>query len=175
MSIHIIIDGYNLMRQSHQFHSIEAMDLAAGRGALIDSLALYKRVKAHHRITVVFDGTNASFNVGNRDRLKGIDIRYSKTGELADAVIKRMVDQERQRAMVVTSDREVLDYAENSGAATINSQNFEKKMVLAQYCYVKGTDLEFESKEWLPTTKKKGPARRLPRRKRQSKNKIDKL
>ena len=174
MSIHIIIDGYNLMRQSHQFCPIETMDLASGRDALIDSLVVYKRVKTH-RITVVFDGTNAPVNVGNKDRVKGIDIRYSKTGELADAVIKRMVDREKQRAMVVTSDREVLDYAENNGAATITSQNFEKKMVLAQYYDIKGTDLEFESKEWLPTTKKKGPARRLSRRKRRSKARIDKL
>ena len=162
------------MRQSHQFCPIETMDLASGRDALIDSLVVYKRVKTH-RITVVFDGTNAPVNVGNKDRVKGIDIRYSKTGELADAVIKRMVDREKQRAMVVTSDREVLDYAENNGAATITSQNFEKKMVLAQYYDIKGTDLEFESKEWLPTTKKKGPARRLSRRKRRSKARIDKL
>ena len=162
------------MRQSHQFCPIETMDLASGRDALIDSLVVYKRVKTH-RITVVFDGTNAPVNVGNKDRVKGIDIRYSKTGELADAVIKRMVDREKQRAMVVTSDREVLDYAENNGAATITSQNFEKKMVVAQYYDIKGTDLEFESKEWLPTTKKKGPARRLSRRKRRSKARIDKL
>jgi predicted RNA-binding protein with PIN domain len=112
MSIHIIIDGYNLIRQSHQFSSIEAMDFTAGRDALVDSLAAYKRVKAH-RITVVFDGTNAPANVGNKDRVKGIDIRYSKTGELADAVIKRMVNREKQRALVVTSDRDVIDYCEN--------------------------------------------------------------
>jgi predicted RNA-binding protein with PIN domain len=174
MSIHIIIDGYNLMRQSHRFYPIETMNLAAGRDALIDSLAVYKRVKAH-RITVVFDGTNAPANVDSKDRLKGIEIRYSKTGELADTVIKRIIDQEKQRAMVVTSDREVLDYAENNGVTTITSQNFEKKMVYAQYCDIKGTDLEFESKEWLPTTRKKGPARRLSRRKRRSKTRIDKL
>jgi predicted RNA-binding protein with PIN domain len=174
MSLHIIIDGYNLIRQSHQFSPIEAIDLAAGRDALIDSLAAYKRVRAH-RITVVFDGTNASFEVGNKDRLKGVDIRYSNPGELADTVIKRMVDQEQHRAMVVTSDREVLDYAEKRGAATIQSSGFEDKMMLAQYDIIKGLDSESESKEWLPTTKKKGPARRLSKRKRRGKARINKL
>ena len=174
MSLHIIIDGYNLIRQSHQFSPIEAIDLAAGRDALIDSLAVYKRVRAH-RITVVFDGTNASVAVGNRDRLKGVDIRYSNPGELADTVIKRMVDQEKHRAMVVTSDREVIDYAEKRGAATIKSSGFEDKMMLAQYYDIKGIDSESESKEWSPTTRKKGPAWRVSKRKRRGKARINKL
>jgi len=174
MSLHIIIDGYNLIRQSHQFSPIEAIDLTAGRDALIDSLAAYKRVRAH-RITVVFDGTNAPVNVGNKDRLKGVDIRYSNPGELADTVIKRMVDREKYRAMVVTSDREVVHYAEKKGAATIESSGFEDKMLLAQYDDIKGAILESESKEWMPTTKKKGPARRLSKRKRRGKARINKL
>lgn len=174
MSIHIIIDGYNLIRQSSQFSSIEAMDIAAGREALIDSLSAYKRVKAH-RITVVFDGTNAVINTGNRDRIKGIDIRFSSSGELADTVIKRMVDREKQRAMVVTNDRDVLDYAESRGAATIHSEEFEKKMALTRFYDLKGMDAESETREWLPTTKKKGPARRLSKRKRRGKARVDKL
>jgi predicted RNA-binding protein with PIN domain len=174
MSLHIIIDGYNLIRQSHQFSPIDAIDLTAGRDALIDSLAAYKRVRSH-RITVVFDGTHASVAVANKDRLKGIDIRYSDPGELADTVIKRMVDREEHRAMVVTSDREVLDYAEKRGAATIKSSGFENKMMLAQYDDIKGINLESESKEWSPTTKKKGPARRLSKRKRRGKARINKL
>lgn len=174
MSIHIIIDGYNLIRQSSQFIPIEAIDLAAGREALIDSLAVYKRVKPH-RITVVFDGMNAPVIGSNRDRVKGIDIRFSRSGELADTVIKRMVDRECQRAMVVTDDRDVLRYAETKGAATINSSDFENKMAMARFYDVKGMDPESETHEWLPTTKKKGPARRLSKRKRRGKARVDKL
>ncbi len=174
MSIHIIIDGYNLIRQSSQFSSIEALDIAAGRDALIDSLAAYKRIKLH-RITVVFDGTNAPISVGNRDRFKGIDIRFSRSGELADTVIKRMVDREKQRAMVVTNDRDVLHYAEHKGAATINSSDFEAKMSMAQFYDLKGGDPESDTREWLPTTKKKGPARKLSKRKRRGKARVDKL
>ena len=174
MSIHIIIDGYNLIRQSSQFSSIEAVDLAAGREALIDSLVAYKRVKGH-RITVVFDGTNGPFGVSNRDRIKGIDVRFSRSGELADTVIKRMVDRERQRAMVVTNDREVLEYVELKGAATINSIDFENKMVMAGYYDAKGLDPESETHEWLPTTKKRGPSRKLSKRKRRGKARVDKL
>jgi predicted RNA-binding protein with PIN domain len=174
MSIHIIIDGYNLIRQSTQFSQIEEIDLAAGREALIDSLAAYKRIKAH-RITVVFDGTNNPLDMGNRDRLKGIDIRFSRSGELADTVIKRMVDREKQRAMVVTNDKDVIHYAQIKGASTINSSEFEDRMVLAQYYDFKGIDEEAETQEWLPTTNKKGPARRLSKRKRRGRTRMKKL
>ncbi len=174
MSIHIIIDGYNLIRQSAHLSPIENMDLAAGREALIDALAAYKRVKAH-RITVVFDGTNNPMDLGNRNRLKGVEVRFSRAGELADAVIKRMVDQEKQRAMVVTSDKDVMAYAEFRGATVITSPDFENKMTLAQYVDLKGIDPETETREWLPTTSKKGPARRLSKRKRRVKTRLKKL
>ena len=55
MSLHIIIDGYNLIRQSGQLSMLDMQDLQLGREALVDMLAAYKRFKAH-RITVVCDG-----------------------------------------------------------------------------------------------------------------------
>jgi hypothetical protein len=48
-------------------------------------------------------------------------------------------------------------------------------MVFAQFYDIKGADPESESKEWSPTTKKKGPARRLSKRKRRGRARIDKL
>jgi hypothetical protein len=87
MPLHIIIDGYNLIRQSKRLSAAEAIDLQAGREALIDALAHYKRIKAH-RITVVFDGTGLASLLGERDRAKGIDIRFSR-GRNSRAVIKR--------------------------------------------------------------------------------------
>ena len=47
MSIHIIVDGYNLIRQSQSFRHLDQQSLELGRDALIDSLAEYKRLKAH--------------------------------------------------------------------------------------------------------------------------------
>jgi hypothetical protein len=58
MSIHIIIDGYNLIRQSGYLSNLDLQDIQYGRQALIDMLAAYKKIKAH-RITIVFDGTRA--------------------------------------------------------------------------------------------------------------------
>ena len=123
MSIHIIIDGYNLIRQSAVLEHIDQTDIQLGRTALLERLAAYKRVKGH-TITVVFDGTNAPPLAVNREQVKGIKVRFSRHGELADQVIKKIALVEKQRALVVSSDREVIDGADAAGALPLWSEAF---------------------------------------------------
>jgi len=173
MSIHIIIDGYNLIRQSPSLSVLDSQEMQLGREALIDLLAKYKRVK-HHKITVVFDGTNALSFSGHRDYINGIEIKFSRFGESADSVIKKIAAGEKEKALVVSSDRDVADSAYLSGAAVIGSIEFEEKLEMAAYS--DGFSVDGEDKGgWIPTTKKKGPSRRLPRKKRRSIAKLKKL
>lgn len=175
MSVHIIVDGYNVIRQSPVMESLDRQDLQLGREALVDKLAAYKRLKGH-TITVVFDGTGELSFLGNRDREKGILIKFSRYGETADSVIKRMAAKEKQRALVVSSDREVADFSESQGAATIGAVEFEEKMEMAAYMDLKGVSPESETDDgWIPTTKKKGPSKRLPKKKRLNKKRLKKL
>ena len=116
MSIHIIIDGYNLIRQSIHLSNLDLQDIQSGRDALVDMLAAYKKIKAH-RITVVFDGTRAPVFSQQRNRRKGITIIFSHKGESADTVIKKMARKERQRVLVVSSDQDIVQSAAASGAA----------------------------------------------------------
>jgi predicted RNA-binding protein with PIN domain len=173
MSIHIIIDGYNLIRQSRSFSDFDRQDIQLGREALLDTLAAYKRIK-HHKITVVFDGTNAPPLSQHENRVKGIKVKFSRKGELADSVIKRMVSREREKALVVSSDMDVVSFAASKGAATIRSSDFEEKITMAAYMDIKGIEREGEG-GWVPTTKKKGPSKRLSKRKRRDRIKIRKL
>ena len=173
MSIHIIIDGYNLIRQSRYLSNLDLEDIQLGREALIDMLAAYKKRKAH-RITVVFDGTLAPQLVRQRDRQKGITIIFSHNDESADAVIKKMAAGEKQRALVVSSDQDIARSASSSGAATISAADFENKLVRS--AHMNGTEPGRDDYDgWKPTTKKKGPSRRLPKRQRRSNAKILKL
>jgi predicted RNA-binding protein with PIN domain len=174
MPLHIIIDGYNLIRQSKRLSAAEAIDLQSGREALLDALAHYKRIKAH-RITVVFDGTGLASSPGERDRAKGIDIRFSRSGETADAVIKRLTAREKQKTMVVSSDRELCAHAESCGATTISSTAFEQKLSMARYLDTKGLEQETEERSRMATTRKKGPSKRLTKRKRINRMRIEKL
>ncbi|MGD9052877.1 MAG: NYN domain-containing protein [Desulfobacterales bacterium] len=173
MSLHIIIDGYNLIRQSASLSRLDEQDILLGREALMDKLAAYRKIK-HHPITVVFDGQNSPALAQQRRRQKGISIRFSPKRTSADEVIKRMACREREKAMVVSSDRDVIDYAAACGAATISAQQFEAKIDMAGH--FDGHDDETDdNKAWTPTTKKKGPARRLSKRQRRNRSKIKKL
>jgi predicted RNA-binding protein with PIN domain len=173
MSIHVIIDGYNLIRQSHTLSELDRLDLQQGRDALVDRLAAYKRIKPH-KITIVFDGPKALSFSQTRDYIKGIGIKFSRGGESADTVIKRMVQRQREKALVVSSDLDLVKVTESYGAATISSPDFEEKLAMAEYRHVKGHDDEAES-GWIPTTKKKGPSRRLSKRMRRNRIKVSKL
>lgn len=173
MPLHVIIDGYNLIRQSDSMSMLDNRDIQLGRDVLLDKVAAYKKIK-RHRITVVFDGSNAPVLSPGRTNVKGVNVIFSSPGELADAVIKRMAARERERAVVVSSDREVMDFAASRAAAVISSPEFEDKLIMAEYMSVKGLDEEDEG-GWKPTTKKKGPSRRLPRKKRRHRVKTDKL
>ena len=171
MSIHIIIDGYNLIRQSASLSILDQQDIQLARETLIDILAAYKKIK-RHLITVVFDGTSAPQFSPNRDQQKGIKIIFSRTGESADEVIKTMARREREKALVVSSDRDVVDSAASQGAATISSTHFESKLAMSGDSMGVGRD-EYEG--WQPSTKKKGPSKRLSKKQRRNRVKTRKL
>jgi len=172
--MHIIIDGYNLIRQSQRLKEIERYDLQAGREALVEAVAAYRRLKPFP-VTIVFDGGDALPGMPRRDQLKGIRLRFSKTGELADEVIKRIIGREKANALIVSSDREIIDYAQTKGAATISSVEFDERLEMAQYMDSKGMDDAVPASGWQATTRKTGPSRRLPKRKRKMNKVLSKL
>jgi hypothetical protein len=173
MSLHIIIDGYNLIRQSSQLSLLDMQDIQLGREALVDMLAAYKKFKAH-RITVVFDGAGSPLLSRQRDRQKGITVVYSNKDESADAVIKKMSRREGPKALVVSSDQDIVRSADSWGSATISAPEFEGRLVEARY--LDGTRMEAENQNgWTPTTKKKGPRKRLPKKQRRHRARLDKL
>ena len=173
MSIHIIIDGYNLIRQSKSLSLLDLQDIQLGRDALVDRLAAYRKVKSH-RITVVFDGSDAPPFSQRRHRHKGISILFSHAGESADAVIKKMARREKQKALVVTSDQDIVQSAASNGAATVSADVFENKLTMSME--MDGMEIDGNDYDgWKPGTKKKGPSRRLSKRKRKNIAKIRKL
>jgi len=174
MAIHIIIDGYNLIRQSRQLSILDRQDLQLGRETLLEMLAAYKKIK-RHRMTVVFDGTDAYDLFRQRDHVKGVAVLFSRQGETADTVIKRMAAKEKEKALVVSSDREVTGFAEARGAAVMGSPDFMDKLHMAALFSQKGVSPEEEMNGWKPTTRKKGPSRRLSKKERKNRRRVEKL
>jgi len=173
VSVHLIIDGYNLIRQSARWAPLDRRDLQMGREALIDALAAYRKLRPH-RITVVFDAAEAPGFEPRRDRRGGVEIRFSDYGQSADALIRRMAAADREKAMVVSSDRAVADAAAACGATVIDAPTFENR--LEQVLAMNGeADPGPEAGGWVPTTRKKGPHRRLPKRQRRTSARLRKL
>lgn len=175
MSVHIIIDGYNLIRQSSDLSAIEQQDMQEGRKALIQRLAAYRKFKPH-KITVVFDGTNAPGMPRRKFSQAGVAVRFSRLGQTADSVIRQMASTERQKALVVTSDQALAKDVAFFGSDQMGSAAFLDKMEMAAYMAQKGGEvLEEDEKPRFTGTQKKGPGRRLPKKARRLKKRLKKL
>lgn len=172
--MHIILDGYNVIRQSDAFRAFERSSLEEARSALLRSVALYQQAKGH-RVTVVFDGWAGDSPLEERDRLGRVEIVYSRKGEKADEVIKRMVDRSGEETIVVTSDREVASYADRHGGSAVSSLEFERVLrKVPQEDEARGNPAPADDEEKRPA-KGKGPARRPSRRERAYQSRFRKL
>jgi predicted RNA-binding protein with PIN domain len=172
MSIHLIIDGYNLIRQSPWLSLLDARDLEAGREALLQTLSDYRRRRPQHKITVVFDGWQGGAFQESRDLCQGVGVIYSRRGERADEVIKRFLKRERSKVVMVSSDRELQDFAEKAGATWVAAEEFETRFLINP----SDDGEEYGEKAAPPRgTAKKGPARRLKKSLRQKKDRLRKL
>jgi len=117
---HILIDGYNLIGVAHK-------DLEKARNRLIEKLARYTGLKGHD-ITLVFDGWKNGQGTETRTRVSSITIVYSRIGENADFVIKRIVNEDKKQWIVVSSDREIADFAHGKDLVCISSDEFESRL-----------------------------------------------
>lgn len=179
--MHILIDGYNLIRQSGVFRSLDRKSLEAGRNALIHSLAAYKK-QTGHRMTVVFDAWEGGFLTEERDRHGGIHCLYSRKGETADDLIKRMIEGRKEEFVVVTSDRAIADFASRRGVAAIASPVFESRLQRAETarngdgrCEKDEPDEEERDDGSAAGTKKKGASRRLSKKQKKAQSIFKKL
>jgi len=175
MPLELIIDGYNLIRQSDSLSILDARNLEQGREALLERLVAYHKVRGHP-ITVVFDGWGGVEPVSTRTRHKGIQVVFTARGQTADEWIQRRVGGVRYGA-VVTSDREIQQHAERAGLAPIPSNEFERRMEAALAGYRGGMAMdegEWEEEE-LNEAPKKGSARQLSKKEKKRQAILKKL
>lgn len=179
--MHIIVDGYNLIRQSTALRKFEKFSLEEGRNELVRRLARYKRLK-HHRISVVFDGWIEGTVRGEHYRSEGIEVIYSRRGEKADDVIKKMVRHGNEEMLVVTSDRAVTSAVSGKGAVALSSPEFESRMqeeeekaFLLSAGMDPGEDGNDDDRSDPQDTRKKGPSRRLSKKRKRELRSVKKL
>lgn len=171
----IIVDGYNLLHASSNLNTGSGDFLEKARNRLIEKLGQYKKLK-RASITVVFDGWQGGLPMESREMMRGIKITYSKLGEKADQVIMRMIADSSQEIIVVSSDREIRDFAEKYNFLSVSSSEFLEKLEMAAFLEMKGGDEEeYEQDERKVSTRKKGNPKKLPKAERKKRAKLKKL
>jgi predicted RNA-binding protein with PIN domain len=77
-----------------------------------------------HDITVVFDGWKTGEGKESRSVIGGITVIFTRIGENADAVIKRIISSVKREWIVVTSDRDIVNHAWASGSIPVPAEAF---------------------------------------------------
>lgn len=155
----LVIDGYNLIHAVPELAF--ASDQGQGREALIEALRLYRK-RRPHKISVIFDGGLEPG--GTATRAAGVPVKFSGADRSADDVIAGIAAHEGNGLTVVTSDRELAGRCRVHGAVVISSEEFGNRLLDVALGMPGGGEAENEG--WDFSTKKKGPAKRLPKGKR---------
>jgi uncharacterized protein len=167
--MHLIIDGYNLLHVNRSLLNLNSTQLQWERERLIDRLSTYQKHRSSG-VTVVFDGWQEGWNTETREKRKGVEVVFSKLGEKADEVIKRLVKEKGSGTIVITSDRDVARYAQRMDIAVIPSEQFREKLEGGSSDMFEENPEEEENR-----TKKKGPSRRLSKKEKRTRAASKKL
>jgi predicted RNA-binding protein with PIN domain len=113
---HLLVDGYNVTKGGYGGLTLEAQRtrLLAGLGGLA--------ARTRAEVTVVFDGAEGTL-VTALPAPRGVRLLFSRRGETADEVLRRLVRHEPvgRPVVVVSSDREVADGVTEAGATAVPS------------------------------------------------------
>ncbi|MFN2537456.1 MAG: NYN domain-containing protein [Mycobacteriales bacterium] len=111
---HLLVDGYNVTKTAYPQLTLEQQRTRLTTG--LSALAARTSVE----VTVVFDGADGHARTAAP---RGVRVLFSRTGETADEVLRRLAAHEPQGrpVVVVSSDREVAEGVRRSGARAVAS------------------------------------------------------
>jgi uncharacterized protein len=130
MGCDILVDGYNVIKNSVMFQLLEQKSLATARDVLIQQLKNRYR-QSDCRVTVVFDGDRPREQESHDDH---IHIIFSRYGETADSVILRLAAQSRlaeREVQVYSDDTEVKEGSVTSGGSAYTAEQLTGQLNVA--------------------------------------------
>ncbi|MFF0153113.1 NYN domain-containing protein [Micromonospora sp. NPDC005203] len=119
---HLVVDGYNVTKRGFGEMSLEQQRkrLITGLGGIA--------AQTGDEITVVFDGAERMHGLPPAPR--GVRVLFSRKGETADELIRRLVRAEPagRPVVVVSSDREVADGVRRHGAYPLGADSLLRRL-----------------------------------------------
>ncbi len=130
MTNKIIIDGWNLAWQIPEISKHIPDNLAQARASLNQRLQSYFQQKKVV-LKIIYDGKSGI--IGDLNRNRKLDVRFSKDPEKADHMIINFLRRENKPAdwTVVTSDRELGMRIKNTGAGVVPSETFSARLKIS--------------------------------------------
>ena len=121
--VHLVVDGYNVTMAGYPDLPLEAQ-----RVRLVNGLAALA-ARSGAEVTCCFDGATVAGRVPAMSG-RGVRVLFSKPGEIADELIRRLVREEPpgRPVVVVSSDREVADGVRRSGARPVSSAALVRRL-----------------------------------------------
>jgi len=148
---HFILDGYNLIHAIPALKKTLAHDVQSAREMLIHSVARLTHQRKF-RCTIVFDGSPPP-NVVRQPSNAPIHVVYSYPHN-ADTKIKQMIEQSKNRSqlVIVSSDREILNFAKVCSCQTHTSKHFANLLFQTNDLHTEKSDTplsQSQVEEWL--------------------------
>lgn len=178
----ILVDGYNVIGSEGRFRRDRAI-LERERGDLVRRLSDYRsRLEEPTEILLVFDGFASDWDRSLSGTRGGVTVLFSEEEGTADAVLIRMAQRYRDKAIVVSSDREVLEHSGKAGARTIGAREFMQRVGIrtvpktAAPSFAPSMKEESDESDAPPkTSRKRGNPRRLSKKERSRRRTLDTL
>lgn len=164
---YIIIDGYNLIGIAHN-------SLEKARNDIVEKLCQYSSLKEHD-VTIVFDGWKDGQNVETKIRIDNVNIIYSRLGEKADFVIKKILSEGTRPWIVISSDREISSFANRKELVSLMSDEFERKLYSALYSVEEGEIEDCDENDDLMPLRQKGNPRKMSKKQKKKLRALEKL
>lgn len=120
-----LIDGNNFIGH---FSPADLRD-PQSKSILVSKLQRFQRQK-NTRVLVVFDGAPDLNLIGKNYQRKKFSVIFPSFDQNADDTIKEIISKQTdlRRFYVVSSDREIRDFAKAKGAKTLSCEEFEREL-----------------------------------------------
>lgn len=121
----LLIDGYNLIYASEELSELADGDFGAARDRLIDILCNYRGF-SDEKIILVFDAYKVKGGLGSKEKIRNIDVVYTREAETADMYIEKVTKTiaKKSYVRVVTSDGLEQLIILGHGAYRVSSREF---------------------------------------------------